>query len=117
MINLGGIKLQEQLIHGERLIVARLKDGFDLCAPYSMVKRMQELHGSVMVIVWQHGHISPHVVHNHGEALKPGVNRVTGYMSEILIHHMVSRKQASLHLIVPTMSYLEPLPNLTSQIL
>jgi hypothetical protein len=70
-----------------------------------------------MVIVWQHGHISPHVVHNHSEALKHGVNGLTGKMSEILILHPVSREQARLHLIVLTMSYLELLPNLAHQVL
>jgi hypothetical protein len=70
-----------------------------------------------MIIVQGHGHIVPHVVHNHGEALKHGVNGLTRQMSEVLILHLVSRKQMSLHLIVPTMSYLELLQNLTSQIL
>jgi hypothetical protein len=38
-------------------------------------------------------------------------------MSEILILHPVSRKRASLHLIVPSMGNLKLLPNLTSQVL
>jgi hypothetical protein len=70
-----------------------------------------------MVIVWKHGHIVPHIVYNYGVSLKHGVNGLTGHMSEILILHLVSREQASLHLIVPTMSYLDLLPNLTRPIL
>jgi hypothetical protein len=38
-------------------------------------------------------------------------------MSEIIILRPVGREQASLHLIVPTMRYIELLPNLASQIL
>jgi hypothetical protein len=78
---------------------------------------MQELHNPVMVIIREHGHIDPHIVHNHDETLKHGVNGLTGQASEILILHPVGREQASLHLIVPIMSYLELLPNLASQIL
>jgi hypothetical protein len=88
-----------------------------LAPPHGTIQRMQELHNSVMVIVWQHSHIGTHIVHNHNEALKHGVNGLTGHMSEILILHPVGREQASLHLIVPTMSYLELLPNLARQVL
>jgi hypothetical protein len=70
-----------------------------------------------MINVWEHGDIGPRFVHNHGEVLKHGVNGLTEQMSEVLILHPLIRKQASLHLIVPTISYLELLPNLTSQIL
>jgi TRAP-type C4-dicarboxylate transport system permease large subunit len=45
------------------------------------------------------------------------VNRLTRQMSEVLILHLVSHELAILHLIVPTMSYLEILLDLTSQIL
>jgi hypothetical protein len=38
-------------------------------------------------------------------------------MREIVILHPVGREQASIHLIVPTMSYLDLLQNLSSQIL
>jgi hypothetical protein len=38
-----------------------------------------------MIIIWKHGHIGPHVVHNHREPLKHGVNRLTREISEILV--------------------------------
>jgi hypothetical protein len=78
---------------------------------------MQELHSPIMVIVREHSHIGPHIVHYHSEALKPEIDGLTGQMSEILILHLVGRKQVHLHLIVATMSYLELLPNLARQVL
>jgi hypothetical protein len=70
-----------------------------------------------MIIVREHGHISPHVIHNHREPLEHRVYGLTREMSEVIILSPVSRQQPSLDLTVPNMSILKPLPNPTSQIL
>jgi hypothetical protein len=67
---------------------------------------MQELDSLVMVIIWEHGHISPHVVHNHRETLKHGIYGLTWEMSEVLVLSPVGRKESSLNLSVPSMSIL-----------
>jgi hypothetical protein len=67
---------------------------------------MQELDSPVMVIIREYGHISPHVVHNHRELLKHGINRLTREMSEILVISPVGCKEPSLNLSVPGMSIL-----------
>jgi hypothetical protein len=46
---------------------------------------MKELDSPVMVIIREHGHISPHVVHDHCETLKHGIYGLTGEMSEVLV--------------------------------
>jgi hypothetical protein len=63
-----------------------------------MIQRMQELDSPVMVIIQEHGHISPHVVHGHRETLKHGIYGLTGEMSEVLILSPVGRKELSLNL-------------------
>jgi hypothetical protein len=73
---------------------------------------MQELDSPVMVIIWEYDHISPHVVHNHREPLKHGINRVTGEMSKVLFLSSVGRKELSLNL-----SILQLLPNPAHQVL
>jgi hypothetical protein len=70
-----------------------------------------------MVIVQEHNHISPHVVHNHREPLKHGINRLTGEMCEILVLSPVGHKLPSLNLGVPDMSILQLLPNPACQVL
>jgi hypothetical protein len=78
---------------------------------------MQELDSPVMFIIWEHGHISPHVVHNHREPLKHGINLLTREMREILVLSPVGRKEPSLNLSVPGMSILQLLPNPARQVL
>jgi hypothetical protein len=60
--------------------------------PHGTIQRMQELDSPVMVIMQEHDHISPHVVHDHYETLKHGINRLTGEMSEILILSLLGHK-------------------------
>jgi hypothetical protein len=67
---------------------------------------MQELDSPVMVIIREHSHISPHVVHDHRETLKHGIYGLTGEMSEVLILSPVGHKEPSLNLSVPGMSIL-----------
>jgi hypothetical protein len=62
---------------------------------------MQKLDGPVMVIIREHNHTSPHVVHDHREMLKHGIYGLTGEMSEILVLSPVGRKEMSLNLSVP----------------
>jgi hypothetical protein len=59
-----------------------------------------------MVIIWEHDHISPHVVHDHRETLKHGIYGLTREMSEVLVLSPVCRKELSLNLSVPGMSIL-----------
>jgi hypothetical protein len=78
---------------------------------------MQELDGPAMIIIREHGHISPHVVHDHRETLKHGTNRLTREMSEILVLSPVGRKEPSLNLSILGMSIIQLLQNPTRQIL
>jgi hypothetical protein len=78
---------------------------------------MQELDNPVMVIIWENGHISPYVVHDHRETLKHGIYGLTEEMSEVLVLSPVGRKEPSLNLSVPSMSILQLLPNPARQIL
>jgi hypothetical protein len=77
---------------------------------------MQELDSPVMVIILEHGHISPHVVHDHRETLKHGIYGFIGEMSEVLVLSPVGCKEPSLY-IVPGMSIVQLLPNPACQIL
>jgi hypothetical protein len=70
-----------------------------------------------MVIVREHTHISPHVVHNHREPLKCGINRLTREMHDILVLSLVGHKESSLNLSIPGMSILQLLPNPTRKVL
>jgi hypothetical protein len=65
---------------------------------------MQELDSPVMVIIREHDHISPHVVHDHRETLKHGIYGLTGEMSEVLVLSSIGRKETSLNLSVLSMS-------------
>jgi hypothetical protein len=67
---------------------------------------MQELDSPVMVIIREHDHISPHVVHDNRETLKHGIYGLTGEMSEVLVLSPLERKESSLNLSVPGMSIL-----------
>jgi hypothetical protein len=78
---------------------------------------MQELDKPVMVIIREHDHIGPHVVHNHHETLKYGIYGLTKEMSEILLLSPVGRKEPSLNLSIPSISILQLLPNPARQIL
>jgi hypothetical protein len=78
---------------------------------------MQELDSPVMVIIREHGHISPHVVHDHREMLKHGIYGLTGEMSEVLVLSPVGCKEPSLNLSVSGMGILQLLPNPARQIL
>jgi hypothetical protein len=78
---------------------------------------MQELDSPVMVIIREHDHISPHVVHDHHETVKHGIYGLTGEMSEVFVLSLVGCKEPSLNLNVPSMSVLQLLPNPARQIL
>jgi hypothetical protein len=78
---------------------------------------MQELDCPVMVLVLEHNHISPQVVHDHREPLEHSMNRLTREMREILVLSPVGRKEPSLNLGIPGMSILQLLPNPARQVL
>jgi hypothetical protein len=68
---------------------------------------MQELDSPVIVIVREHNHMSPHVVHDHHEPLEHGIYRLTSEMREILVLSSVGHKETSLNLSVPDMSIIQ----------
>jgi hypothetical protein len=70
-----------------------------------------------MIIVREHVHISPHVVHHDREPLKQGIDRLTGEMSEFLVLSPVGRLHPSLNLDIPNMSFLQHQLDSTSQVL
>jgi hypothetical protein len=70
-----------------------------------------------MIIVRENVHIGPHVVHNHREPMKQGIDGLTGKMSEVLIHSPVGRIHPSLNLGIPNMSLIKHQPDSTSQVL
>jgi hypothetical protein len=70
-----------------------------------------------MIIVREHVHIGPHVVHNHREPLKQGIDGLTGEMREVLLLSPVGRIYPSLNLGIPNMSFLQHRPDSTSQVL
>jgi hypothetical protein len=51
-----------------------------------------------MIIVREHVHIGPHVVHHNREPLKQGIDGLTGEMSEVLVLSPVGRINLSLNL-------------------
>jgi hypothetical protein len=117
MVHLRRLEFGKQLVHHAGLILLRLKNGLDLLTPHGTIERMQELDSPVMVIIREHGHISPHVVHNHRELLEHGINRLAEEMREILVLSSVRCKEPSLNLSVPGMSILQLLPNPARQVL
>jgi hypothetical protein len=70
-----------------------------------------------MIIVREHVHIGPHVVHNHREPLKQGIDGLTGEMSVVLVHSLVGCIHPCLNLGIPNMSLLQHRQNSTSQVL
>jgi hypothetical protein len=70
-----------------------------------------------MIIVREHVHIGPHVVHNHREPLKQGVDGLAGELSEVLVLSPISRIHPSLNLGIPNMSFIQHRPNSISQVL
>jgi hypothetical protein len=46
---------------------------------------VQELRGSLTIMVWEHGHIGPHVIHSHRNPLEHRIDGLTREMSEILV--------------------------------
>jgi hypothetical protein len=57
------------------------------------------------------------VVHNHHEPLKQGFDGLTGEISEVLVLSPLGRIYPSLNLGIPSMSFLQHLPDSTSQVL
>jgi hypothetical protein len=70
-----------------------------------------------MIIVREHVHIGPHVVHNHREPLKQGIDGLAGEMSEVLVLSPVSHIHPSLNLGIPNMRFLQHRPDSTSHVL
>jgi hypothetical protein len=116
-VHLGRLELGKQLVHREGLILLRLYDSLDIPTPHGTIQRMQELDSPIMVIIQEHGHVNPHVVHDHRETLKHGIYRLTGEMSKVIVLSPVGRKELSLNLSVPGISILQLLPNPACQIL
>jgi hypothetical protein len=60
-----------------------------------------------MIIVREHVHIGPHVVHNHREPLKQGIDGLTGEVSAVLVLSALGRIHLSLNMGIPNMSFLQ----------
>jgi hypothetical protein len=60
--------------------------------------------------------IGLHVVHDGGEPQKHRINVLTGKLSKVLILHPVRNKEASLYMVITTVSNQQLLPNLPSKI-
>jgi hypothetical protein len=80
-------------------------------------KECKSFDGSIMIIVREHVHIGPHVVHNHREPLKQGIDGLAGEMTEVLVPSLVNCIHPSLNLGIPNMSFLQHRPDSTSQVL
>jgi hypothetical protein len=61
--------------------------------------------------------MGPHVVHNHHEPLKQGIDGLAGEMSEVLVLSLVGRIHPSLNLGIPNMSFSQHRLDSTSQAL
>jgi hypothetical protein len=70
-----------------------------------------------MIIVREHVHIGPHVVHNHREPLKQGIDGLTIEMSEVLVLSLAGRIHPSLNLGIPNISFLQHRPDSSRQVL
>jgi hypothetical protein len=70
-----------------------------------------------MIIVREHVHIGPRVVHHNRESLKQGIDGLTGEMSEILVLSPISHIHLSLNLSISNMSFLQHRPDSTRQAL
>jgi hypothetical protein len=70
-----------------------------------------------MIIVREHIHIGPHVVHHNREHLKQGIDGLTEEMSEVLVLSLLGRIHPSLNMGIPNMSFLQHRPDSTSQVL
>jgi hypothetical protein len=70
-----------------------------------------------MIIIREHVHIGPHVVHYNRKPLEQSINGLIREMSEILALSPVSRIHPSLNLSISYMHFLQLCPNSTSQVL
>jgi hypothetical protein len=77
---------------------------------------MQKLQSLIMLGVREILNIGLHVVHDGGEPLKHRINVLTGKLSIVLILHPIRDKEASLHMVITTVSNQQLLPNLPSKI-
>jgi hypothetical protein len=58
---------------------------------------VQELDGSIMIIIQEHIHIGPHVVHHNHKPLEQGIDGLTEEMGEVLVLSPVGRIHPSLN--------------------
>jgi hypothetical protein len=64
-----------------------------------------------MIIIWEHIHIGPHVVHHDRKPLEQGIDGLTREMSEILILSLAGRIHPNLNLSISNMSFLQHRPH------
>jgi hypothetical protein len=103
-VNLSRLELRKEVIQLNSKILPRLLDGLNLSTPNIWVQDMQELQSLIMLGVRKILNISLHVVHDGGEPLKHRISVLTGKWTEVLILHPVRDKEASLHMVITTMS-------------
>jgi hypothetical protein len=115
-VNLSRHELRKEEIQLNSQTLPRLLDSLNLSTPNIWVQDMQELQSLIMLGVRKILNIGLHVVHDGGEPLKHRINVLTGKLSKVLILHLVRDKEASLHMVINTMSNQQLLPNLPSKI-
>jgi hypothetical protein len=115
-VNLSQLKLRKEIIQLNSQVLPGLLDGLNLSTPNILVKDMQELQSLTMLGVREILNIGLHVVHDGGEPLKHRINVLTKKLSKVLILHPVRKKEASLHMVITTVSNQQLLPNLPGKI-
>jgi hypothetical protein len=115
-VNLSRLELRKEVLQLNGQILPRLLDGLNLSTPNIWVQDMQELQNLIMLDVRKILNIGLHVVHDDGEPLKHRINVLTGKLSKVVILHPVRNKEASLQMVITTVSNQQLLPNLPSKI-
>jgi hypothetical protein len=115
-VNLGRLELKKGVIQLNSQVLPGLLDGLNLSTPNIWVQDMQDLQRLIMLGVREILNIGLHVVHDGGEPQKHRINVLTGKLSKVLILHPVRNKEASLYMVITTVSNQQLLPNLPSKI-
>jgi hypothetical protein len=115
-VNLSQLELRKEVILLNSQVLPGLLDGLNLSTPNIWVQDMKELQSLIMLGVMKILNIGLHVVHDGGEPLKHRINVLTGKLSKVLILYPVRNKEASLHIVITTMSNQQLLLNLPSNI-
>jgi hypothetical protein len=115
-VNLSRLELRKEIIELNSQVLPGLLDGLNLSTPNILVQAMQKLQSLIMLGVREILNIGLRVVHDGGEPLKHRINVLTGKLSKVLILDPLRNKEASLHMVITTVSNQQLLPNLPAKI-